>query len=440
VSGRYGLLASARSVTVGAVSPGIQVHAPPAVPSSVTDRLSRPGPLENAWTVVAVLAIAAAVIGWWVVLAVRRRRLGRSDRVWLRRTAFGVATAVLLSTGMLLAINAYAGYVPTVGALGDLLTGRAAGAVSRSADDDPTGGPGGSTLVRATLGDPGDGVPDVPVYVYLPPRYDDPANRSVRYPVIYLLHGYPGVASDWPRAARAQQAADLLVTQHLMRPVIQVFPTVSGSWGMDSECLDAVHGARVETYLTKTLVSWVDRHFRTIRGRTGRAVGGMSSGGYCALNLGLRHQNTFSVIMASEPYGDPGRRAEHALLADDPALVRANSPSWYARTIPMPRPMAVFLDAGRDDPGTASTARQLARLFAARGQYVALRETPGLGHGWREARAELPYALVFAARHLAPAGPAAGRHPPPVPRTGPPSYQPLGPFLPERRLGISAGP
>ena len=47
-------------------------------------------------------------------------------------------------------------------------------------------------------------------------------------------------------------------------------------------------------------------------------------------------------------------------------------------------------------------AAALAGELAARGQYVALRLAPGLHHSWREARAELPYCLVFASRHLAP--------------------------------------
>jgi hypothetical protein len=40
-------------------------------------------------------------------------------------------------------------------------------------------------------------------------------------------------------------------------------------------------------------------------------------------------------------------------------------------------------------------------VLADRGQYVAIRLAPGLGHSWREARAELPYSLVFASQHLA---------------------------------------
>lgn len=151
------------------------------------------------------------------------------------------------------------------------------------------------------------------------------------------------------------------------------------------------------------MVAAVDSHFRTVAARTGRAIGGMSSGGYCALNLGLRHQDTFAVILASQPYGDPGQDVVGPELGGSRRLFHANSPSYYVPTLRFAHPMAVFLDAGGDDPETARTAVGLARALADRGQYVALRLAPGLHHTWREARVELPYSLVFAADHLHPA-------------------------------------
>jgi hypothetical protein len=126
----------------------------------------------------------------------------------------------------------------------------------------------------------------------------------------------------------------------------------------------------------------------------------MSSGAYCALNLGLRHLDTFSVILAAEPYTGPGLRAEATILGGSERLYKQNSPYYYLPTMRFTRPVSVFLDAGTDDRSTEGNAILLARVLAARGQYVALRLGPGQGHTWREARIELPYSLVFASRHL----------------------------------------
>jgi S-formylglutathione hydrolase FrmB len=200
---------------------------------------------------------------------------------------------------------------------------------------------------------------------------------------------------------------DLLLSRHDTGPMIIVFPTANAGWLRDTECLNAVHGLKLETYLTRTMVQAIDSRFRTIADRSGRAIGGMSSGAYCALNLGLRHLSGYAVILASEPYADPGRRVEATMLGGSPRLFEQNSPSWYLPSMRFTHPFSVFLDAGTDDSATVGVASELARMVAARGEYVALRLAPGMGHTWREARAELPYSLIFASQHLDPAGPVS---------------------------------
>ncbi|HST67270.1 MAG TPA: alpha/beta hydrolase-fold protein, partial [Mycobacteriales bacterium] len=403
------------------------VHQVVQLPDSVVGSLRSPTPLENPWLAAGVLTAGALLLAAWAVLAVRRRRAGRRwSRPLLTRLALGTAAGILVLAGTGLAVNSYAGYVPTAAALGNLVTGRSLEPARTVSSARPVAGAGrsprqrsadarrqlarlpgvpvaatGSQIVQLRIGDRALGVPPSPTYVYLPPGYTDPAAAAVRYPVVYLIHGYPGQATDWLVAGQAQQVTDLVHRAGLSGPMIVVFPTANGGWLTDSECLDAVgRGPKQETYLTKVVVATVDATFRTVPTRAGRAVGGMSAGGFCALNLGLRHPDTYSVILSSMPYGDPGRGPLVRLLGGNLALFRANSPSWYVPRMRFTRPVAVFLDAGTDDPGAVATARTLARDLAVRGQYVALRLAPGLGHTWREARAELPYSLIFASQHL----------------------------------------
>lgn len=367
-----------------------------------------------------MLVLAGLFLLGWIVVAWRGHAAGRRPaHPVLRRAGLASAFVLMLLTGGLLAVNSYAGYVPSLGALRDLLTGRtiaptepssAKAAVlpavaTRLTAAGPPAAPG-SRLVALRVSGPGLGIAPQTTYVYLPAGYDLPANATRRYPVVYLIHGYPGGSADWLRAGRANEAMDLVSAQHLVGRMILVMPDANGGWLHDSECLNAVAGPLVETYLTSTVVAVIDGHFRTLATRSGRAIGGMSSGGYCALNLSLRHQDTFAVILASEPYGDPGRNVVGPELGGSVRLFRANSPSSYVPTTRFTHPMAVFLDAGSNDPGTARTAVTLARALAERGQYVALRLAGGLHHTWREARVELPYSLVFAAAHFRPAAPA----------------------------------
>jgi enterochelin esterase-like enzyme len=354
------------------------------LPPDLLHRLGRGGPLESPWLAVAIAALlvaSVAVVLWrW-----RRRRLAgvRPRHAGLRRLALGGWLAVLTLAGAAAGLNAYVGYVPTLPELFGFLPGQA-------------GGNRLSQVETFMVGDAALGVPPARVYVYLPPGYD--ANAPRRYPVVYLLHGYPGGPLDWFRAADVQEQMDALLRYRLVHPMLIVAPNASGGWLHDSEMLNQVGGPQVETYLTRTVVAAIDARYRTVRNRSGRAVGGMSSGGYGALNLGLRHQDVYSVILSMMPYGDPGPVAS-TLLGGSHALWLANSPGHYIPTMKFHHPMAVFLTAGSRD-SKLREARLLARMLTKRGQLAVVTEVAGAGHTWHGARAEIPYALAFASQHL----------------------------------------
>jgi S-formylglutathione hydrolase FrmB len=181
--------------------------------------------------------------------------------------------------------------------------------------------------------------------------------------------------------------------------MLLVAPDASGGWLHDSEMLNQVGGPQVESYLVGTVVHAIDARFRTVADRAGRAIGGVSSGGYGALNLGLRHQDVYSVVLSLMPYGTPGAVAR-TLLGGSHALWLANSPAYYIPTIAFRHPMTVALIAGDHDPEVGEAAR-LARMLRARGQYAVFNQVHGAGHTWRGAQVEAPYLLAFASGHLA---------------------------------------
>ena len=260
-----------------------------------------------------------------------------------------------------------------------------------------------SRVLRVNIPGPGAGISTLGGYVYLPAGYDDPVNAAARYPVLYLLHGTPGWPSDWFQPAHAAAWMDQLVASGAIRPMILVAPTANRQHLDDSECLNAVRGPQMETYLTSDVVAYADANYRTLPDRGHRAIGGISSGGFCALNLGLRHQDEFSVVLGLMPYGDPGSPADvtHRLLGDRPVLYQQNTPSRYLPQFTFNYPMAFFLDAGSRDSVVLSGAERLKMLIASHRQTVTLRIVLHQSHSWRMARREVPYALSFAARELA---------------------------------------
>src|SRR5690242_11679101 len=252
------------------------------LPSTVTSRLAGHGWLDSPWPG-AVLTVLVLFAGLLVArAAVRRRGPGRI-------VAGLVAMVVLAGLAGLAFVNAIAGYVPDATAAGRIAGFNTSGDVH-------------TYSLAAPALDVGTGA----VWVYLPPGYDLPGNQR-RYPVVYLLHGYPGWSFDWFSAGRIDETMDVLIHSGRMPPAIVVAPDMNGGHGLaDTEGLNLWRGPQVQTYLVRTVPDWVDRTFRTIARPADRVIGGMSAGGYVALNLGLKYQGEFGGIIAQEPYGDPG--------------------------------------------------------------------------------------------------------------------------------------
>ncbi len=160
-----------------------------------------------------------------------------------------------------------------------------------------------STLVGAAL----------PYNVVLPADYALPAARAKRYPVLYLLHGLGGNAGDWvsDRAQLARHAAP--------HELIIVVPEGRDAWYTDSATVPA---DKYETYFLEELVTDVQRRFRTIETRDGRAVAGLSMGGYGALKFGLKQPEMFAFAASMS-----GALAVASWDADEPTMPEFVKPS-----------------------------------------------------------------------------------------------------------------
>lgn len=128
-----------------------------------------------------------------------------------------------------------------------------------------------SKLINTTL----------PYNVVLPVDYD--VSRTTRYPVLYLLHGLTGHYSDWiARTNIADYAAEYRM--------IVVMPEGNDGWYTDSA---TVATDKYESYILKELIPDVQQRYRTIEARYGRAIAGLSMGGYGAIKFGLKSPATF---------------------------------------------------------------------------------------------------------------------------------------------------
>ena len=139
------------------------------------------------------------------------------------------------------------------------------------------------------------------VVVYLPPGYDQ--NTAQRYPVLYLLHGFPGDPDGFVRTVRVGVVEDTLLAENKLRPLIIVMPMGSTGVFTDEEWANGIHAhSGWETFLARDVVRAVDSRYRTIASGAGRALGGLSEGGYASLNIGLHKPSEFRVLESWSGY------------------------------------------------------------------------------------------------------------------------------------------
>jgi S-formylglutathione hydrolase FrmB len=132
------------------------------------------------------------------------------------------------------------------------------------------------------------------VRVLLPSDYA--AQPGVRYPVLYLLHGTSGGASDWTTKGDAEQTTS-------GRPLIVVMPDIAlhddgGGWCTNWYNGGAYGRPKWETFHIDQLIPWVDANLRTITERAGRAIAGLSQGGFCSMSYAARRPDLFAVALS----------------------------------------------------------------------------------------------------------------------------------------------
>lgn len=137
--------------------------------------------------------------------------------------------------------------------------------------------------------------------VWLPPDYNRaaPHDRGKRFPVLFDLVGYTGAGAahtNW-RAfdENVPERAARLIHQHKMTGCIIVFPDCFTALGGNQYINSGALGNYAD-YLTRELIPFVDKEFRTLGSREHRGCFGKSSGGYGALIHGMKYTRYWGAV------------------------------------------------------------------------------------------------------------------------------------------------
>jgi S-formylglutathione hydrolase FrmB len=136
-----------------------------------------------------------------------------------------------------------------------------------------------------------------PLWIYLPPGYDDDPGR--RYPSVYVIQGLTGQLDMWrnrsPFRRNFLELADELFASGRAPACILVLVDCWTSLG-GSQFLDSPATGRYHTYLCDEVVPWADANFRTLPVREHRGISGKSSGGYGAVITPMLRPDLFGGL------------------------------------------------------------------------------------------------------------------------------------------------
>ncbi|HQG53771.1 MAG TPA: alpha/beta hydrolase-fold protein [Bacteroidales bacterium] len=222
------------------------------------------------------------------------------------------------------------------------------------------------------------------LYVYTPAGYE---TGKTRYPVFYLLHGAGGDEDAWTNMGRAAQIMDNLIAQGRAKPMIVVMtngnanqagaqnevPPLQTQPGQGPEAFTRYAG-KFEEHLVKDVVPFIEKNYRTLKGKDNRAIAGLSMGGAHTQTITNDNPGMFSYIgVFSMGLMNPGSRNQDvsALEKERDAKIEALKNSGYK---------LYWIGCGKDDFVYQSVINLRNFLDKHNFKYI-YRESTG-GHTW----------------------------------------------------------
>jgi len=166
---------------------------------------------------------------------------------------------------------------------------------------------GGSLIFRRVIKGASSGIANV-VYVVASPKIaaslEGPTHSiGNTYQIIELFPGTPGVPQTWIGTLDGITTMEELENSGKIPPTIAVIPAINVQPGHDTECMDFTFGVHVETWITKDMKTFMQT-FMGIDNRLWSSFG-YSTGGWCAAEVAVLHQDQYSQGVSLAGYFKP---------------------------------------------------------------------------------------------------------------------------------------
>lgn len=243
--------------------------------------------------------------------------------------------------------------------------------------------------------------------ILYPINYHREGNAEKRFPVVYLLHGFTGHFTNWIERTRVA----LYATRY---DLFIVMVEGENGWYSDSA---TVPTDKFESYILQELMPDVEKRFRASAERDGRAIAGLSMGGYGALKFGFKYPSRFGMVASMSGALSAASWTENDLKGLDviyQSLLKTLGPTGSAtraqndlfkltREVPtdgIKSLPTIYLDCGTEDR-LFSSNRGYADLLVERKIPHEFRQLPG-SHNWQYWDQQVREILELAATRLSP--------------------------------------
>jgi enterochelin esterase-like enzyme len=240
-----------------------------------------------------------------------------------------------------------------------------------------------------------------PAYVYLPPEYFDPGQRTRTFPAAVVLTGYPGTAEALVEKLRYPRTARELAADGRMRPMILVMlrPTVAPP--RDTECVDIPGGPQTESFFAKDLPEAIGAQYRVSKKPGSWGVIGNSTGGYCALKLAMHHPEVFAAGAGlSAYYKAPIDPTTGDLFQGDETLRNEADLRWFIKHRPAPATSLLVTSSRVGESNYKATVKFIDEVKATKKTRISSITLDTGGHNFNTWRREIPPTLEWISGRL----------------------------------------
>lgn len=246
---------------------------------------------------------------------------------------------------------------------------------------------------------------EMPYRVALPKNYE--ADKTMRFPVVYLLHGLGGHYNNW---------GDRGSIAKYLEPFNFIVVMVEGDNGWYTDSVSRPND-KYESYVVEELIPEVDKKFRTNAARDGRIMAGLSMGGYGSLKFGLKHSEVFTLVgsfsgalaapswtqqMLAARGGAAAQSVKDAFGDDDSPARKDNDIYKITRELAADKIKQLpflYIDCGTED-FLIGINREFAALLLEKKIPHEYRQRPG-AHTWPYWQAQIQEFFRLAERHVA---------------------------------------